>query len=144
MADEASGVQRRRRPVERGKIIGEALIMVIVRVADQIERRRRCRREYQRREADAAIPGHDGGDTLARFGRHVRGRKQRAVVMGVHVNKARRHDLAREVDLARPRCTGDRPYSSNPVAGDGDVGAAARPAATVDHLAAPQNPIGHI
>ena len=41
MADEAGGVERRRAPVERRQVIGEAPIAVVAAVADQVERRRR-------------------------------------------------------------------------------------------------------
>ena len=64
--------------------------------------------------------------------------------MGMHVDKARSYDLAGDIDLARTLRPGDDADSSNAVAGNGDVGAPARPAATVNHLAAPQNPIGHV
>ena len=44
MADETGGVDRRRRPIERRQIIGEARIGVVAGVADQVERRRRASR----------------------------------------------------------------------------------------------------
>ena len=112
MADEAGGVERSRRCVEGCEIIGEALVTVIVAVTDQIERRRWRPVEQQRREANPAISGHDSGHTLARLGRHVRGREQRAVVMGVHVDKARRHDLAGDVDLTRALFSADDPMAA--------------------------------
>src|SRR5207245_2835116 len=77
------------------------------------------------------------------FGRHIRGRKECAVVMGVHVDEAGGEDLPRDVDLARTRSLADDPDRGDTVAGDRDIGPAARPAAAVDHLAAAQNPIGH-
>ena len=144
MADEAGGVERSRRSVEGCEIIGEALVTVIVGVTDQIERRRWRPVEHQRREADPAIPGHDGGHPLARLGRHVRGREQRAVVMGVHVDKARRDDFAGDVDLTRALLSADDADGGNAIAGDGNIRTPARPAPAVDHLAAPQNPIGHL
>jgi hypothetical protein len=143
MADEASRIERRRRFVECGEIVGEALVMVIGGVADQIERRRRSAVEHQRGEAHPAISGHDGGDALARLGRHIRGREQCPVVMGMHIDKARGDDLARNVELQRARHLADDTDRGDTVAGDRDVGPAARPAAAVDHLTAPQNPIGH-
>ena len=102
MPDKAGGVDRGRRPVKRGEIIGEARIAVIALLADQIERRRRARRRGQRREADAAIAGNHGRDALAGLRRHVRRREQRPVVMRMHVDKAGRDDLSGHVDLARP------------------------------------------
>jgi hypothetical protein len=63
--------------------------------------------------------------------------------VGVHIDKAWGDDLARDVDLARALRPGDDTYSSDAVAGDGNIAASARPAAAVKHLAAPQNPIGH-
>jgi hypothetical protein len=73
-----------------------------------------------------------------------RGHEQRAVVVGVHVDEPGCDDLACDIDLARPLRPGDGANGSDPVAGNGDVGAPARPAAAIDHLAAPQNPIGHL
>ena len=118
--------------VEGGEIVGEARVAVIGGVADQIERRRRRLVEQQRRQADPAIAGHDRGDALARLGRHFRGGEQRAVVMGVHVDKAGRDDLARDVDLACARRPGDVADLGDAVAGDRDIGAPTRPAAAVD------------
>ncbi len=63
--------------------------------------------------------------------------------MGVHVDKAGCHDLARDVDLARPPRLVDDADRGNPVARDRDIGPIPRPAAAIDHLAATQNEVGH-
>ncbi len=113
MADEAGGVDRRRRAVERGEIIGKAAIAVIGGVADQVERRRRRMVDRQRRQADPAIAGDDGRHPLARLCRHLRGGEQGAVVMGVHIDKAGRDDLARRHrSRARPRLCATAPTSA--------------------------------
>jgi hypothetical protein len=63
--------------------------------------------------------------------------------VGVHIDKAWSDDLASDIDLARALRPSDKTHGSDAVAGNGDVRPPASPAAAVDHLAAPQNPIAH-
>src|SRR4029077_1740164 len=65
------------------------------------------------------------------------------VVMGMYVDEAGGDDLARDVDLSRPRHLADEPDRRNTVAGNRDIGMAARAAAAVDQLTAAQNPVDH-
>ena len=51
------------------------------------------------READAAIAHDGGGDAILRRGRDVLAPGDLAVIMGVNVDKARRHQFAAGVDL---------------------------------------------
>ena len=143
MADEACRVERRRRLAEGGEILGETAVTIIGVVADQIERRRWRFIEQQRREADPAIAGHHGGNALAGLGRHFRGVKKRAVVVGVHVDKTGRDDLAADIHFPRALDPANRPDGGYAVTGDRHIGTPAGPAAAVDHLAAAENPIGH-
>ena len=56
-----------------------------------------------RGEADAAIAEHRGGDAVPGRGRHERIPRRLAVIVGVDVDEARRHDQARGIDLAAAR-----------------------------------------
>ena len=143
MADEAGGVDRRRGAVERREVVGEPAIAVIGGIADQVERRRGRPVDRQWRQADPAIAGDDGGDALARLRHHLRCGEQRAVVVGVHIDKARRDNLARHVHLARAGRLSNRADLGNPIVGNRDIGAKPRPPAAIDDLAAAQNVIGH-
>src|SRR5689334_2294692 len=118
MADEAGRVERRRGLVESGEVIGKTPVTVIGAIADQIEGRRWRLIEQQRRKADAAIAGHHSRDALARLGRHFRGRKERAIVMSVHVDKAGCDDLPADVQLTCALDPADGPDDGYAIAGD--------------------------
>ena len=124
MADEAGGVDRRRRSCRARRDNRRS--------ADSGNRRCSPIRssggggrvvQRQRREADAAIAGDHGRDALARLRRHVRRREQRPVVMRVHVDKTGRDDLAAtRRSRARPAILRDLADRRDPVAGDRHVG----------------------
>src|SRR5215472_12900465 len=63
--------------------------------------------------------------------------------MGVNVDKARRDDLARHIQLARVRDLVNAADGGNAVAGNRDIGTAPRLPAAVDDLTPAQDPIGH-
>jgi hypothetical protein len=99
VADLAGGVERRRIAVERREILVEGRKELLRLAGDDVERRRRIARDRQRREADAAIAGDDGGHALADLAFEQRVAQQRAVVMGVGVDKARRKREAHRGNL---------------------------------------------
>jgi hypothetical protein len=144
MPDQAGRVERRRRAIECIEVIGEMRIGVIRSIADQIQGRRRSAVERQRRKADPAIAGNDGGDPLAGLRRHIRRSQECTVVVGVHIDKPRRDDLAGDIDLARAgRLRQPRTDLRDPGAGDGDIRRVARPAAAIDDSAAAQDQVDH-
>ena len=143
MADQRGGVDDRWRAVERVEIIDESGIGVIGDVAEQVERWRGWVLEGQRREADAAIAGNDGGDPLARLCRHIGG-EERPVVMRVDIDKPGRDDKPRRIDLARARTLRHLADRRDAIPRDSDIGMPARPAGAIDHCAAAQDPIGHM
>ena len=143
MTDEARGIDRRRRLVERREVIGKARIGVIGRLADQVQRRRRRAMaligQRQRRETDPAIAGDDRGDALARLCRHLGRGEQGAVVMGMHIDEPGRDYFPGNVDLASPRRLRHLTHGGDAVARYRHIGTLARPAGAVDHGAAAQD-----
>ena len=75
------------------------------------------------READAAVAHHHGGDAVARRGREALVPGRLAVVVGVDVDEARRHELALGVDLLAARA-GDLADRGDAAVLDGDIGLA--------------------
>ena len=104
--------------------------------AQKVERRRRGALQGERREAHTAIADHDGGDALARLGRHVGPAQQQIVVMGVGIDEARRDHLAPRVDRGSALPVRKRAKRHNPLALDRDVGLPSRCSRAVDHRAA--------
>jgi len=136
MADQTSGVQRRRMRIERAEIIGKAPEAIVALVADQIQRRRRRAIERKRRERNAAIAGHDRGDALTDFRAHVGADEERAIVVGVDVDEARRDDQPCRIDLAPAAAARQTFHRRDAIAIDRHIGADRRGAGAVDHLAA--------
>ncbi|MNX86282.1 hypothetical protein D3C86_1181580 [compost metagenome] len=73
------------------------------RLAQQGQRRRGVARQRRGRAAHAAIADHHRGDPLAGLPRQVRLFHEHQVVVPVHVDEARRHDLAAGVHAPRGR-----------------------------------------
>ena len=105
--------------VQRIEIVGEGLpvelhAFVQHRARDvldafhQVDQVARLARPH-RREAHAAIAEHRGGDAMPGGGRHERIPGRLAVIVGVDVDEARRHDQAGGVDLAAARAEPGRP-----------------------------------
>jgi len=147
VADQEAAVQGRRCLAQRVDEGADAIEAEPAGVAAQeVERRGRHAVEDQRRQADAAVPGDDGGHALAHLRGHVRHREEGAIVVGVGVDEARRHGAVGRVDLAgadRPADLADR---DDAVPGDPDVGAAPFSAGAVDHdpVANDELHLGHV
>ena len=103
----------------------------------QIQRLRRIGVD-QRCDADAAIAGHHGRDSLRHLGLHVRMHQQVAVVMGMGIDEARREHASVRLDdaISAPAC--QLAHRHDPAAGDRHVRAASRCAGSVDHRGAPE------
>src|SRR4029453_18164819 len=84
------------------------------------------------READAAVAHDDRRDAIPARRREVGVPRDLAVVVGVDVDPARRHELAARVELAA-RGTEIGPHRGDALAIDRDVRLARRGAAAVDH-----------
>ena len=84
-----------------------------------------------RREADAAVAHHDGGDAVPARRRELLVPGGLAVVVGVDVDEAGRDERAVGVDLLAAAAV-DRPDLGDDAVGDGDVGGAGRRAGAVD------------
>ena len=145
MADQASRVERRRMRIEGVEIIGETLEAVIALFPDQIQRRRRCAIEDERRERDAAIAGHDRGDALTDFRAHIGGDEERAIVVGMDIDESRGDDEPVRVDLAPSAAARQTFHGSDALAVDRDIGAETGGAGAVDHASAAQHQVvvGH-
>ena len=92
-----------------------------------------------RREPDAAVAHHRGGHAVPARGGETRVPRGLAVVVGVDVDEARRHQQARGVDLlVRPAA--DR-HRGDGAAVDGDVGGHRFAAPPVGHVAAPDHQV---
>ena len=102
----------------------------------QVQRLRRIGVD-QRCDADAAIAGHHGRDSLRHLGLHVRMHQQVAVVMGMGIDEARREHASVRLDaISAPAC--QLAHRHDPAAGDRHVRAASRYAGSVDHRGAPE------
>ena len=103
----------------------------------QVQRLRRIGVD-QRCDADAAIAGHHGRDSLRHLGLHVRMHQQVAVVMGMGIDEARREHASVRLDdaISAPAC--QLAHRHDPAAGDRHVRAASRCAGSVDHRGAPE------
>jgi hypothetical protein len=94
------------------------------------------------READSAVAGHRGGHAVPARRREVRVPGGLAVVVGVYVDEARRHQQPVGVDL--PPAGGVDPADLHHHAVvDRDVGSPARLPAAVDHRACSHHQIVH-
>ena len=103
---------------------------------------RRAMLLLRRREADAAIAEHHGGDAVPRRGREDRVPDRLAVIMRVHIDPARRDQKPGRIDLAppRPELAADR---GDPLAGNRDIAGEARPAGAVDDGPAADDDVVH-
>ncbi len=133
VSDEEAAIERGRRISQRFGILAEAPEAEPTRLAaEQVQRRRRDAVERERSQADAAIAGDEAGDALAHLRRHVGHRQEGAVVVGMRVDEARRHDLAGGVDFARTGGAADPPQRHDAITGDRNIGTKPRRAGTVD------------
>jgi hypothetical protein len=90
-----------------------------------------------RREADAAVAHHAGGDTVGRRRQEVAVPGRLTVVVAVHVDEARRHDGAFGVDDVLGLHAGQTGRELDDAAiGDADVGAPRGAAGAIDQLPA--------
>ena len=141
--DQRDDVDRRPRRIDRRDIGGHRRIDVLVGSAEQVQRRRNVR-VHQRRQADAAVADDDGGDALADLRQHVRRRQDDLVVVGMHVDEARRDDPAAGVEHDGTLLRQIRADRDDALALDAHVGAKARRAGAVDDGAAAQQQGGRI
>src|SRR5262249_36151927 len=86
------------------------------------------------RKADAAVTHHGRGDAVPGRRRRVRVPGRLAVIVGVNVDEAGRHDAAFGVDLLGAGAR-DLADSSDAPVPDGDIGLARRGPCAVDHRA---------
>ena len=142
MTDLRQHVHRCRRIVQRLQVAGEIAVEAFRRVADQVQRRRRAAVDLQRCQADPAIAGDHGGDTLAHLVLHRRVRQHRPVVMGVHIDEAGGDRLALRVDLAAAAHAAQRAQRHDAVVADGDVAHEGRTAGAVDQAGVADDQIG--
>ena len=124
------------------QMAGEIGEIMLGPVADQVGRRRRRNRRGQRRQGDAAIAGDHRGHPLADLARHVRIRQHGAIVMGMNVDKPRRHGAPRRVDLDPAGGSRQIAHRHDPVVGHGDIGDARLRPRPVDHPRAPDDDVG--
>ena len=144
MPDQRIRVDRGRLRREPFGIGGEAVERPPALVAEQIERRGRPAIECDRREADAAIADDDRGDSLRELAQHARRAfEDRAVVVGMRVDKARREREAFGIDLFARRQAGEIADRRHALAVDGDIGRECRFAGAVDDLGAADDQVGH-
>ena len=133
MADEEARVGGRRRLAEGRHVVGEPGIAEILGSAEEIEGRQDGAAGAERRKADSAVAGDDGGDALARLRGHVPVEEEEIVVVGVGVDEAGGDDAPRRVDGARRRRPTELADGRDAVARDGDIGPLARRPCPVDH-----------
>jgi hypothetical protein len=95
-----------------------------------------------RRETDAAVAHHHGGDAVPARRRQVRIPGGLAIVVGVHVHPARRHQTATGINLAAA-ATGYRSDLNDAPTGNGNVAVEALPTRPVDDGAAAYDQIVH-
>ena len=122
VADEQGGVGGDAALFQFGDIVGEAVEAEILLAADQGEGWRRWTVQQQGGKADPAIAGDHRRHALADLRVHAVRRQQCAVIMRVHIDEARRHDLARGIDLLHAARVAKPADGGDPVAGNGDVG----------------------
>ena len=143
-ANPQRGMPHQRRHVDVGGLVpqrvqpcAEGLEAEQRRWPHQIQRLRRIGVD-QRCDADAAIAGHHGRDSLRHLGLHVRMHQQVAVVMGMGIDEARREHASVRLDdaISAPAC--QLAHRHDPAAGDRHVRAASRCAGSVDHRGAPE------
>ena len=132
MAHQEGRVERRRRLIQGVPIRGKGRKAVPFGEAQQVQRRRRPVFKDQRRKADPAVAGDDGGHPLAHLGRHVPHGKQRPIVVGVGIDEARRHNLVRRVDRQIGAGIGEVAQRANAIVDDGHIGAHTGGAGAVD------------
>ncbi|MNS74261.1 hypothetical protein D3C72_1077310 [compost metagenome] len=137
MAHQRQAVDGGGRGVQRVGVVLHAGVEFARVLGQQVQRgRHHIARRAHRRQADAAVAGDHGGDALADFGPHQGRAQQRAVIVGMAINEARRHHLAGGVQAAPRAPLRAVANGRNALALDGDVGAAGGAAQTVGHLAA--------
>ena len=142
MSDLADGVERGRVAVQRRQISVEAGKKLLRLAADDVQRRRRIALNGERREADAAIAGDDGGDALADLAFHQRVAQQRAVVVGVGIDEAGRQREVLCRNLARTLQLRQVAQSNDPVVLHRQVAAFGRRSAAVDEQGIADDQVG--
>ena len=138
VADQEQAVDRGRAGVQRLQIGAEGRETVVACAAQKVHRRGRVSARREGCERDAAIAGDHGRHPLARLGGHV-AVEERAVVMGVDVDEARRDDEAAGVDLPLPGCVAQHADLRDAPAVHRHIVLARRRAGAVDDAAAPDN-----
>jgi len=105
MTDQQAAVHGRREVLQRRHILGEPTKAEPAWLGTQETQAGRWRaRANEGCQADTAIAGNQGGHPLGDFESHRRMREQRPVVMGMRVDKSRRHHLTRRLnDTLRAR-----------------------------------------
>ncbi len=142
VTDQGGNIDRRPRRIYGLGIGGEAGIGKGLAVAQEVERLLDLARETQRRDRKPAIADDDRGHALADLGGHVRHSDAGIVVVGVRIDKARRHGLAVEVDDLGCAQSPQVAYRRDHAALQGDVGDDRRVTAAVEDEAAAQENIG--
>ena len=97
----------------------------------------------QRRDGEAAVARERGGDAVQRRRRERAVPEHLGVVVGVHVDEARRDHLAGGVDGGGAASASTRADLHDAVAVDADVGPAPRRAGAVDHVTAGDHDVEH-
>jgi hypothetical protein len=92
------------------------------------------------READAAVASRHRGHPMRRRGRQLFRPDQLAVVVGVHVDEARRHHQAARIDLLAPR-SGEGAHGGDLAARQRHVGLERLAPGAVEHRPAPDHQV---
>ena len=93
----------------------------------------------RRRDAEAAVALHDGGDAVPRRRRQVAVPEHLRIEVRVDVDEARRQHQTRQVDLVGAFARSDLADSGDPPVDHFDIGLPARPAGAVDNRGATQD-----
>ena len=133
MAAEGEGIDVGGALFQRLGIFGETAQGEPALIAQQVERRRRALGHPQRRERDAAIAHHHGGDTLADLAMLAGGAAEHgAVIMGMGVDKAGGEGEAGGDDLLLAGSAAQIAHGDDALAIDRDIALEARRAGAVD------------
>ena len=97
MPDQGRHIDGGRACLKRTKIGHERFKPVRGRVGDKVQGRHRIVRP-ERRKADAAVARDHGRDALAHLGLHQGIGKQQPIIVGMHVDEARGHHQAPDID----------------------------------------------
>ena len=123
VSDQRIGVHRWRLASQTIGVFAEAVERPPGFIAEQVERRHRARCHPHRRQADAAIAHHHGGDALRHLAQHaVRAAQHGAIVMRVRIDEARSQRLAGGDHLAVGRGRAEIAHRHDAVTGDADIG----------------------